>query len=418
MARLRYMQPSKAETSTLLLPYQALLRSGGAAGLNVGCGPCVRAPLHRAVLGGKRSAAQVLLLAGADVNVRDVWEDSPLHLAVLGAHGGLVKDLLLSGADHSTPGSSGARPIDIAAQRGHDGMVLDLLRKGAGLDCLDHDVAPLHRAVQGGHISTVKVILAGGANVNCRAKVNCWTPLHFAGYHNVPCAIQALIEGGAYIEARAKKGETPLLAATAATRTNSCAAVVTFLELGANVNAKNLRGWTALHTACHVGQPEVADLLLRRGADEMAITSNGSTPSSKIPAVGQAFGDDRLRLQRLSKLLVRAPQDRVWRRRGYLVMCRTYPDRARLLVGSRRAGEHAGHGKGRPHHRSRRERRVKVEVEVGGASSNEARAGARVTRLAEGQATTGGNEDEFNGLLAWLMASTDDIMFQKLVGFV
>lgn len=55
-----------------------------------------------------------------------------------------------------------------------------------------------------------------------------------------------------------------------------------------------------------------------------------NAPNSEIPSIAAAPEGDRPRLERLSKLLARAPQDRSWRRRGFLVMCRTHQDRLRL----------------------------------------------------------------------------------------
>ncbi|CAM9703933.1 unnamed protein product, partial [Scytosiphon promiscuus] len=267
----------------------ALVRSGHGKDLDIACGPVRRTPLHCAAVGGKTSAAQVLMLAGADVNVLDARKDSPLHLAIHGGHEALAKDLLLSGANPSIAGSKGGRPLDIAAHCGCAETVLNLLRKGADRDSLDiYGVAPLHRAVHGKHIAMIQVLLAGGANAN------------------LP---------------RWKHGETPLHTAT---RCNSHAAMLALLELGANVNAKDDQGRTALYIACETVAPDAADLLLRRGADETAVANTGFTPRSRISAIGAVATDVRPRLQRLSRLLTGAPQDRAWRRRGFLAMCRAY----------------------------------------------------------------------------------------------
>lgn len=105
--------------------------------------------------------------------------------------------------------------------------------------------------------------------------------------------------------------------------------MVALLQLGANANSKDNLGSTALHIACDMGQPDVADSLLRRGADETAITTDGFTPGSRMPVIDTAAGDDRPRLRRLSELLARALQDKAWRRRGFLAIYRAHPDRVR-----------------------------------------------------------------------------------------
>lgn len=111
----------------------ALLGSGGAGDLKLACGDFRHTPLHHAVVRGKRSVAQVLVLAGADVNVPDAWNNRPLHIAIRRGHEELARDLLLNGTDPNTSGAKGHRPVDLAAHLGHDGMVLDLWRRGADL---------------------------------------------------------------------------------------------------------------------------------------------------------------------------------------------------------------------------------------------------------------------------------------------
>lgn len=56
---------------------------------------------------------------------------------------------------------------------------------------------------------------------------------------------------------------------------NDAGAVVAFLDSGADVNEKNLNGFTPLHIACSGGHRELVDLLISRGADVHARSNRG-----------------------------------------------------------------------------------------------------------------------------------------------
>ena len=100
------------------------------------------------------------------------------------------------------------------------------------------------------------------------------------------------------------------------------------LRHGATVTARDNLANTALHLACNeqVEELEVAvDLLLRWGADETALNDDGKTPAEMLDSGGEAT-DNRAsedEIERTRMLLSRAPADRAWRRRGWLVMLRS-----------------------------------------------------------------------------------------------
>ena len=58
---------------------------------------------------------------------------------------------------------------------------------------------------------------------------------------------------------------------------NTPEVIETLLSSGANVDATVSRGWTPLHLAVWAGNSEAVTVLLARGADRTAETSDGET---------------------------------------------------------------------------------------------------------------------------------------------
>ncbi|CAN0488226.1 unnamed protein product [Ectocarpus sp. 8 AP-2014] len=376
-------------------------------------------PLHVAVLGGNAAAAKALIMAGADVNVRDEKRDTPLHLAIQEGHVEIVEYLLLSGADPNLQGSTGAFPIHLAVDSSQDQMVVALAHKGVNLNWEDGvNTSPLERTICQDRMSTLRVLLAEGADVTHRSYYDSETVLQLAAKLNKVAAILALTEAGADIESPDAFGRTPLC--SAATH-GSFSSMRALLLLGADVNTTCDRGSTPLHSACQNGEADAADLLLRWGADETAENLAGSTPSSYVPAITGAADEDRRRLERLSKLLARAPQDRVWRRRGFLVLCRAHPDRLRLVVEiPKTAAEALGQQLlERPSRRARKGQQTKVDVEVGNAHGSMIGAGADTTARARIVRTDGtGDGGGFEFAAGWLVALAEEDVFRKIVEFL
>jgi ankyrin repeat protein len=104
-----------------------------------------------------------------------------------------------------------------------------------------------------------------------------FTPLHFAAFFGHPAAAKLLIKRGAELEARSTNREfafdaTPLHSASAAGRRDVCEVL---LDAGADVNAVQHGGYTALLDAAANGNAELVDFLLERGADRTARLDDG-----------------------------------------------------------------------------------------------------------------------------------------------
>lgn len=140
-----------------------------------------------------------------------------------------------------------------------------------------------------------------------------------------------LLGAGADIEAHFTIGHnaTPLHIAAG---NGSCDALVTLLRHKADVHAQNNTGRSSrLMLACAFVYEKAAKLLLRWGADETSLNSSGRS-AEQLVGVNLNQGDRRGRaedMECLRRLLARAPADRSWRRRGLLIICHFFPDKAR-----------------------------------------------------------------------------------------
>ena len=95
------------------------------------------------------------MLAGASVNVSDLWKFTPLHEAAAKGKYDIVKLLLKHGADPTKRNRDGHTPLDLV--RDGDQDIADLLRGDAAL--LD--------AAKKGHLARVHK-LVNSQNINCR----------------------------------------------------------------------------------------------------------------------------------------------------------------------------------------------------------------------------------------------------------
>ena len=100
-------------------------------------------------------------------------------------------------------------------------------------------------------------------------------PLHNFAKNGEAKMVASFLDGGADIEARNEKGAAPLHVAT---QYNTLEVVALLLDRGANIESRMEKGGTPLHVAAGYNEPEVVVLLLDRGADIEARTDKGTTP--------------------------------------------------------------------------------------------------------------------------------------------
>ena len=277
---------------------------------------------------GDVESARLLVSAGADVDDTAADGNTALVIAAHSGHGSLAGFLLRVGADPN------AAPLGYTAL--HAAVLRGTLRDrgvpnddpGAG--------APL-----------VRVLLAHGADPDARlargSPVRRWshdfafmdrwvgaTPLWLAAHFLETELMQILAAAGADPRAPSRAGSTPLMAAAglgynrgggsafirdrrdfssynpvesaalgsaipATEEERTVEAVAAVLGLGAQVNAANDAGDTALHAAASHGMNRVIELLTDRGADLHAENRRGQTPADLAVYADGIAGDRYVR---------------------------------------------------------------------------------------------------------------------------
>ncbi len=253
-------------------------------------------PLHEAVKYGNAAAVEFFVHAGADVNARDKYQRTPLHWAVQGSLA-LVQLLLDKGACPLAVDENSNAPWMLAMQKKLDSV--------ARLLCSFHDVnatdangrTPLHMACAAGCAESVQVLLKEGANFNA-VDNDGNTPLMDA-VRGKPKVVEMLL-ACPYIDIarKNKQGQAAIHFAVdrlASTTPNASLGaenkfskpamkvVNQLLAKGADVNMKGVNGETPV--VKHVNNEVVFKFLIAAGADVNVIAADGDNALKKVVMV-------------------------------------------------------------------------------------------------------------------------------------
>jgi uncharacterized protein len=244
---------------------------------------------------------------------------TPLLFAARSGDTGSARLLLAAGANVNDALPDGTSALVLAAHSGHGETAALLLEKGANPDSADNGYTALHAAVLRSDVNLVKALLAHKANPDLRltkgtplrrdttdfnlpATLIGSTPYLLAARFLEPEIMKALVGGRADVTLTMKDGTTALMLATGTSSGNNAtrrgiavidggvvepetavlAAVAAALDLGADVNAANQAGETALHAAATKGLNSVVQLLADKGADLNAKNKRGLTPLAAL----------------------------------------------------------------------------------------------------------------------------------------
>jgi ankyrin repeat protein len=214
----------------------------------------------------KNLAEKVLARGKADINaVTDYAEDNPLLAAISSGQTDIAEMLIAAGANVDIRRHhSGDTALHIAARKSDEKVVRLLLAKGVAIDTQNAaGETPLHVAVVAGGMSMVEFLASQGARVNT-ADVKGNTPLHHAARESRDMT-ELLISKGAVVNATNDGGDTPLH--NAALR-DQREIVELLLAHGADADARNRAGKTPQDLAIHRGHMDIIELLLKHTARE------------------------------------------------------------------------------------------------------------------------------------------------------
>jgi ankyrin repeat protein len=242
----------------------------------------------------------------AHVESRTVEHIARFIAACKDGHAEIVAQLLKADPDLARArDAEGSTGLHAAAARGHVDVVRLLLRYGADPNARDtgDNASPLHFAAGGGHLETTRALLDAGADVHGHgdlheADVIGW-PTMIPRRDAIPSAVVSLLlergarhhifsalamgdpdlvrhvveENPAALERRTSRfehGQTPLHFAVNRHRYDLLDVLI---ELGADLEARDLSGRTALEAAMMYGDQEAMRLLRAAGAEIPPVTS-------------------------------------------------------------------------------------------------------------------------------------------------
>jgi SH3/ankyrin repeat-containing protein len=114
----------------------------------------------------------------------------------------------------------------------------------------------------------------GGAHLDYRSR-DSQTPIHKAAYLGNDKAINVLLELGAFPDVKDNKGLTPLFYAIINSSTIKCTELLLFN--GSPLGIKDENNWQEIHHACKLGLSQHLDHLLYYGAEINAVNNTGNT---------------------------------------------------------------------------------------------------------------------------------------------
>ncbi|XP_013406001.1 transient receptor potential cation channel subfamily A member 1 homolog isoform X2 [Lingula anatina] len=236
-------------------------------------------PLHKAAENDHSEVVELLLKSNADIEKRDKDNFTPLLLAACWGNPEVVKVLLRYNADPSAVDKNDKTAIFWAAEDNHVSCLQVLLGNPKVSKLIDeadrYGNTPLHIAAQLGHINCVKLLMEYNAMMDDKNEDE-QTPLHLAAMHGRTLVVRELVNRQkTIVNDEDEESNTALHLAALAGHQK---VMDVLLDLGADVEARNAKGWTALDCAAYMGKVKAAKTLLEADSPIDPLDRNKVTP--------------------------------------------------------------------------------------------------------------------------------------------
>ncbi len=345
-----------------------------------------KTPLHMAADDGREEAVKMLLEHGANLHARDERGREAIHLAAADARMSLVRELARLGADINERDNEGFTPLDylatgISSWSLQDGCVsVDTLRN-EGWESGEPHRAEMIWAARKGDIEKIKALQNIGVGVNVKVPggssvlgwvsvISCdektvkvliemgadpneeawgWPLLSHAACYGEMEMVKTLVEAGADVNMRDKRGYTPLDCTDSnderrrqiagiieskggkcgkpnrreffmAVRASNTEKVAALIEKGVDASEQDAYGQSALYLALNGKRPDaLVELLINKGADV-----NAKSRLYSIPVLHRAISENRD--EKIVKLMLSKGAD---------ANCKNWEDKTALHVAVR-----------------------------------------------------------------------------------
>ncbi|KXH46440.1 pfs domain-containing protein [Colletotrichum nymphaeae SA-01] len=263
--------------------------------------------LQAASLSGHEDVVEILLNEGADPNMRGGKLATPLQAAALRGHRDIIAALLQRGADCNAQGGEFGTALQAASYRGHDAVVNILVDKGADLNTQGGKFGTaLVAASNHDHKTIVQLLIKKGADVNAQASAPWKTALGAAALNSHEEIVGILLDEGAVaslssngvdilahywqtvIEVLRSTGVEVGERALEASKTSTTVSLQISLMLLSKMSHADTVAYfsNVLVPVSREGHFEIAHALIERGANTNATNADGMSALSLAAAKG------------------------------------------------------------------------------------------------------------------------------------
>ena len=232
-------------------------------------------PVHRVATYSDRDVIRILVEPMAVIEGRNNRSMTPLLCAARKGDISMVQLLIEAGANVNVQDDLFHRsPLSMAAHIGCSDIVKILLEAGAETEAIDKKgETALAYAAKGGYLELAKLLLDNGADTERKIQKGRTILMH-AAEHGRDEFVRLLLQYNANIEAQDSNQQTSIMRAAGAGRRSTLQLLA---SQGANVYARDKFGRTIIHVAAAWGKTELIDDILKFGIPIDDVGHGGET---------------------------------------------------------------------------------------------------------------------------------------------